>query len=245
MAQPQVKKSITQASKFNDEGTAALDFKWGQRLFIETSLSIFKVQYKLIQGTGGFYEYEDTSTNRKLYLFITCNHVAHTNSIQDIIDFMEITNIQHVEDNKPPLTFKKEHLLFCWSRICYCLDATIIELSTEGERHFRALNVTFIKISDPLKDEPIAMLQVPDGKPKFALACITKIENSMVYYQMGTGGGASGAPLLNQSCMAVAIHRKASTIGAVADVPTTDQPDLTRVATALPDIIKAFINDRV
>ena len=32
------------------------------------------------------------------------------------------------------LVLKHEHLLRCWTRYCYCIDATVIELSAEGEQ---------------------------------------------------------------------------------------------------------------
>ena len=96
------------------------------------------------------------------------------------------------------LKFEKEHLICCWTRKCHCLDATVIELSAEGENYFRELNIKFLEIAEAKQNDLVAILQMPEGEGKFASGIIDKVEKSKVFYKIATASGSSGAPLLDQ-----------------------------------------------
>ena len=209
----------------------------------ESINAVFKIMYKGTQGTGAFYEDVDIH-NLKHFLFITCNHVVPSNSIKDILDFMQIfyPHIGASNDNAL-LVLKQEHLLRCWTRYCYCIDATVIELSSEGEKYLRSLKIAFLKTSNGELNKPVAILQIPEGQPMFAYGNISAVQESLLFYQIATAPGSSGAPLLDQNCEAVAIHRAADTANADGVNSLTEQPDLPRKASGLRDIIKTFFNE--
>ena len=171
--------------------------------------------------------------------------MAPTNSIQDAIDFMNLfyPKLGNTKDDTL-LKFKKEHLLCCWTRKCHCIDATVIELNDEGKKYFRdELKITFLKIADANVNDLVAILQMPEGKSKFAYGNIKAVNESQVSYQIATAPGSSGAPVLNQNCMAVAVHRAANSKFAVDNKPLTDQPDVPRKASLLRDVVNAFFNE--
>ena len=205
-----------------------------RRLTTQSIRRVFKVTYNDIQGTGAFYEVFDTS-NSKRWLFITCNHVAPTNSLQDILKFMKIV---FPKDNSL-LEFKIEHLLCCWTWKCCCIDATVIELSTAGEKYLRDLNVSFLKVSDAKVKDRVSILEISDGQPTWGY--IKEVKESKVYYHMETAAVSVGAPVIDQNCRAFAINR---TVYATNDgnLPT-EYPDRPRMAIALREIIKAYFNE--
>ena len=222
------------------EENSAISMRWNRRLMTESVHGVFKVEYSGIQGTGAFYLAFDKH-NVKISLFITCSHVAPTNNIQDVVDRMTLIYPElgdAKDDNK--LKFRTEHLLYCWTRKCHCLDATVIELSAEGEKYFRELNIKFLEISDAKQNDLVAILQIPEGESKFAYGIIDKMEESKVFYKIATAPGSSGAPLLNQKCMAVAIHRAGDVTNADKTKSLADQADLPRMASSLRDVVNAF-----
>ena len=167
--------------------------------------------------------------------------MAPTNNIQDVVDSMTLFYpvLDDVKDDSE-LKFKKEHLLCCWTRKCHCLDATVIELSSEGEKYFGELNITFLEISDAKQNDLVAILQMPEGESKFAYGIIDKVEQSRVFYKIATAQGSSGAPVLDRDCMAVAIHRAGDITNADKTKPLADQSDLLRMASSLRDVVNAF-----
>lgn len=206
---------------------------------------IFKVKYKDIQGMGAFYEILDTH-NCKRWLFITSNHVVPSNSLEDILEFMYIVfpNIDDSKDNTL-LNFKRELLLCCWTRQCYCIDATVIELSAKGEKYFRDMNVTFFEISYAKVNDPIAILDLSDGlSNKFAYGRIKSVKKSKVCYEIATKGGNSGDPLIDQNCSAVAIHTDtAGPTNEYEDNSHINEPERPRKAIALREIVLSFLNE--
>ena len=205
-----------------------------RRLTTQSIRRVFKVTYKDNQGTGAFYEVLDTS-NCKRSLFITCNYVAPTNSLQDIMEFMKIV---FPEDNSL-LELKIEHLLCCWTWKCYCIDATVIELSTAGEKYLRDLNVTFLQVSDANVKDLVSILEISDGQS--TKGYIKEVKESKVYYHKETAAGSVGAPLIDQNCRAFAIHRTVDPTN--DDKLSTEYPDRPLMAIALREIIKAFFNE--
>ena len=154
---------------WSEENGSAIDLSWFNRIMTESIHAVFKVVYRNKQGTGAFYQAVDQQ-NCERSLFITCSHVAPTNSIQDAIDFMNLfyPKLGNTK-NDTLLKFKTEHLLCCWTRKCHCIDATVIELNDEGTKYFRdELNITFLKIADANVNELVAILQMSEGKSKFA-----------------------------------------------------------------------------
>ena len=228
-------------STWSNENGPAIDVRWTRRLMTESIHAVFKVVYIKSQGTGAFYTAIDKH-NVKTSLFITCGHVAPTNNIQEVLDYMTLfyPNLGDVKDDNE-LHFKKEHLLSCWTKESHSLDATVIELSAEGEKYFRELNITFLEISDAKQNDLVAILQMPDGKSKFAYGNIDEVEESKVFYKIATAPGSSGAPILNEKCMAVAIHRAGDVTNADKTKSVVDQWDLPRMASSLRDVVNAFI----
>ena len=167
--------------------------------------------------------------------------MAPTNNIQDVVDCMTLIypELGDAKDDSE-LKFKKEHLLCCWTRKCHYLDATVIELSAEGEKYFGELNITFLEISDVKQNDLVAILQMPEGENKFASGIIDKVEASKVFYKIATAQGSSGAPVLDRNCMAVAIHRAGDVTNADKAKSLADQSDLPRMASSLRDVVNAF-----
>ena len=225
--------------KWSEENNA-ISIRWTRRLMNESIHGVFKVEYSDMQGTGAFYTAVDKH-NVKTSLFITCSHVAPTNNIQDVVDRMTLIypELGDAKDDSK-LKFRKEHLLCCWTRKCYCLDATVIELSTEGENYFRELKITFLEISDAKQNDLVAILQIPEGESKCAYGTVDKVEESKVFYKIATAPGSSGAPVLNRNCMAVAIHRAGDVTNADKTKSLADQSDLPRMASSLRDVVNAF-----
>ena len=232
---------------WHDEG--AISLEWTHKLITESLPAVFQVNYDFpppigIQGTGSFYEVNDQNNCRHI-LFITCNHVAHTSSIQDIIEHLTLTPLINKDNNDNSFKFQKEHLLSCWTTISNRLDATVVEISDSGEKYLIEKNIkTFLKISDAKPKEKVAILQCPMGKGKFANGIIDAVEDSIVRYQIPTAPGSSGAPLLNKKCEAIAIHRRADTSKADKNKPLIKQPDIPRGATAIRSVIDAFFIER-
>ena len=228
---------------WSEETSPAIEIRWNRRLMNESIHAVFKVMYRYSQGTGAFYTAVDKH-NFKKSLFITCSHVAPTNNIQDVVDCMTLFYpvLGDAKDNSE-LKFKKEHLLCCWTRECHCIDATVIELSAEGEKYFGELKITFLEISDAKQNDFVAILQMPEGESKFASGIIDKVEESKVFYKIATAQGSSGAPLLDRNCMAVAIHRAGDVTNADKAKSLADQSDLPRIASSLRDVVNAFFID--
>ena len=222
------------------EENSAISMRWNRRLMTESVHAVFKVEYSDNQGTGAFYTAVD-KLNVKKSLFITCSHVAPTNNIQDVVDRMTLIypELGDAKDDSE-LKFRKEHLLCCWTRKCHCLDATVIELTAEGEKYFHELKITFLEISDGKQKDLVAILQIPEGESKFAYGTIENVEESKVFYKIATAPGSSGAPVLNRNCMAVAIHRAGDVKNADKTKSLTDQSDLPRMASSLRDVVNAF-----
>ena len=229
----------------NEENCPAIGIRWNRRLMNESIHAVFKVMFSKYctstfsfshsQGTGAFYTYCKKS------LFITCSHVVPTNSIQDVVKHVTLIypEIGDAKDDSE-LKFEKEHLLCCWTRKCNCLDATVIELSAEGKKYFRELNIKFLEISEAKQNDLVVIMQMTEGEGKLGSGIIDKVENSKVFYKIATAPGNSGAPVLDQNCMAIAIHCSGDSTNADNFKPIADQSDLQRVASSLPDILNAF-----
>ena len=240
MANGRSNTGIDSRTTWREENVPAIDIRWNRRLMNESIHAVFKVEYRHCQGTGAFYRAVDKD-NCKKSLFITCSHVAPTNNIQDVVDCMTLfyPELGDAKDDSE-LKFKKEYLLCCWTRKCHCLDATIIELSAEGEKYFGELKITFLEISDAKQNGVVAILQMPEGESKFASGIIDKVEESKVFYKIATAPGSSGAPVLDRNCKAVAIHRAGDVTNADKAKSLADQSDLPRMASLLRDVVNAF-----
>ena len=225
---------------WSEENGPAIDVCWNLRLITESIHGVFKVVYRDCQGTGAFYTAVDKH-NYKKSLFITCSHVVPTYNIQDVVDCMTLFYpvLGNPKDDSK-VKFKKEHLLCCWTRKCHCLDATVIELSAEGEKYFGKLNITFLEISDAKQNDLVAILQMQGGKSKFASGIIDEVKESKVFYKIATAQGSSGAPVLDKNCMAVALHRAGDVTNADKTKSLADQSDLQRMASSLRDVVNAF-----
>ena len=234
-------KSVIAKAAWNEENGEAIDMSWTRRLMNESVHGVFKVVYKLFQGTGAFYTTVDKQ-NFERWLFITCSHVVPTCNIQDVLEFMKLFYpiIGEPTDNSL-LKFKREHLLCCWTRKCDCVDATVIELSSDGAKLFLNLKITFLQIAADINvNDLVAILQMPEGRSKFAYGSINKVKKSKIIYHIATAPGSSGAPLLDQKCRAVAIHRAGDTTDADMNKSLADQANLRRMASVLSEIVNKF-----
>ena len=230
---------------WDEEGNPAISLNWNYRLMTECLPAVFQVNYDGSQGTGSFYEAYDLNNCRHI-LFMTCNHVAHTSSIQDIVKYMTFTPLINNDQNDNSFRFLKEHLLSCWTTYSERLDATVVEISDSGEKYLQEKQIkSFLKISDAKPKEKVAILQCPMGKGKFANGIIDDVEDAIVKYQIPTAPGSSGAPVINKKCEAIAIHRRADTKKADPNKPLIKQTDIPRGATAIRPVIDAFFIERI
>ena len=170
--------TVIDSRTWSEENVPANDILWYRKLVNESIRGVFKVVYSDCQGTGAFYTAVDKH-NYKKSVFITCSHVAPTNNIHDVVDYITLFYpvIGDAKKDDSELKFKKEHLLCCWTRKCHCLDATVIELSAEGEKYFGEMNITFLEISDAKQNDLVAILQMPGGKSKFASGIIDEVKD--------------------------------------------------------------------
>ena len=221
----------------------ALTDPWPRCCMTKYFRSVVKVTYKDIEGTGAFYEEFDTR-NRKRLLFITSNHVVPTNSFHEIFELMKIVFPINGKENSF-LAFKKDHFLCCWTWKCYCIDATVIELSASGEKYLRDINVIFFQVSDPKVKNLDFILEISDDQSTFVRGNILKIKESKLLYHIAKAAGSIrvGAPLMDQDCRAVAIYHRdhiedPTNNGKLA----TEQLNRSRMALLLREIIKASFN---
>lgn len=103
-----------------------------------------------VQGTGAFYQVE-RPPDLNLYLFITCNHVLATSSLDEVcaavLDFSDIQNMRYI-------ILPRENLLHVWT--VRHIDTTVIELDKDLANHYRQnLNARFLKIGIPQNKEKV------------------------------------------------------------------------------------------
>lgn len=186
------------------------------------------------QGTGSFIEvlmYNEKSR----FLFITCNHVLPTNSMNEIAQV-----ILHFEDieqmNSYTLDKHKNHVRAIWTSKLY--DATVVEISIELANVFKSYGVKFLNVGKIITRVEVAILQYPKGKFGIAHGEIDHTFGHDVFYQIGTAPGSSGSPLLDWNCRVLAMH-KAGEIGS-----NEGKPDLWRKASSISAIIYAYLKDQ-
>ena len=184
------------------------------------------------QGTGAFYEVVDGNGIDR-FIFMTCNHVLPTNSLNEIAKaIFEFEDIQQLTS----FSINKTDVKYIWTTKIY--DATIIEISIDVATVYKNYGVKFLKVGQLTEGNEVAILQYPKGKFGIAHGDIDHINGNDVFYQIGTAPGSSGSPLLNWDCKALAMH-KAGVIGA-----TEDRPDIWRKASALTAIVEAYLEDQ-
>ena len=81
---------------------------------------------------------------------------------------------------------------------------------------------------------------MPEEKGKFAYGKIDEVAESKVFYKIATAPGSSGAPVLDEKCMVVAIHRAGENKYADKTKSPADQSDLQRKASSIRDVVNAF-----
>ena len=81
---------------------------------------------------------------------------------------------------------------------------------------------------------------MPEGKSKFAYGNINKVKKSKIIYHIATAPGSSGAPLLDQNCRALAIHRAGDSTNADLSKSLADQADLRRMASLLSNVVNGY-----
>ena len=188
-------------------------------------------------GTGAFYEVVDGNGIDR-FIFMTCNHVLPTNSLNEISQaILEFEDIQQLRS----FSFNND-VKYIWTTKIY--DATIIEISPHVATLYKHYGVKFLKVGQLTVANEVAILQYPKGRFGIAPGVIDHINGNDVYYQIGTAPGSSGSPLLNWDCTALAMHKAGERVDG-----SQDRPDVWRKASALTAIVEAYLehqaNDRL
>ena len=93
------------------------------------------------QVTGAVYEVVDRN-DVDCFLFMTCNHVLPTNSLneisQAILEFEDILQSLNI------FSLIKKDVKYIWTSKLY--DVTIVEISSEVTRLFKSAGVIFLKV---------------------------------------------------------------------------------------------------
>ena len=185
------------------------------------------------QGTGAFYEVVDGNGIDR-FIFMTCNHVLPTNSLNEISQaIFEFEDIQQLRS----FSFNKTDVKYIWTTKIY--DATIIEISPHVAIVYKNYGVKFLQVGKLTAGNEVAILQYPKGKFGIAHGDIDHIIGNDVFYQIGTAPGSSGSPLLNWDCKALAMHKAGERVNGAED-----RQDLWRKASALTAIVEAYLEDQ-
>ena len=230
--------SKTDILNFSDEkaGGSVIDAETMRKLLVvfnSARKSVCKVKpVHKNQGTGAFYKVVDLNDIDR-FIFMTCNHVLPTNSINEISQaILEFEDIQQLRS----FSFNKTDVKYNWTTKIY--DATIIEISIGVANLYKHYGVKFLKVGQHTAGNEVAILQYPKGRFGIAHGIINHINGNDVFYQIGTAPGSSGSPLLNWNCKALAMH-KAVVIGA-----TEEKSELWRKASSLTAIVAAYLKDQ-
>lgn len=229
---------VLSASDFNNEtvGGPVIHveiFKKMKKVFKVARLAVCKVKpAHEDQGTGAFYEREDLN-NKLRFLFMTCNHVLPTNSLEEvsqaILEFEEIEKMKYIK-------FDRKQIKYVWTSKLF--DATIIEMNEDLANLYKSYGAKFLKVGKVTPKTGFALLQYPEGQFGISHGEIDHINGYDVFYQSGTAPGSSGSPLLDWNCVALAMHKGGKTGS------TADNPVVWRKASALMAIIDAYMNEQ-
>ena len=197
-------------------------------VFIIARKSVCKVKpaHRDQQGTGAFYKVIDRDDTER-FLFMTCNHVLPTNSLNEISQaILEIEDIQQLKN----FSFNKRDVKYIWTSEVF--DATIVEISSEVARSLKSAEVIFLKVGQIISNTEVAILHYQKGGFGIAHGDIDHKNGNDVFYQIGNAPGSSGSPLLNWGCMALAMHKAGK-----------QETELWRKASALTAIVNAYLED--
>lgn len=189
------------------------------------------------KGTGYFLEVFDKNGQTR-FLFMTCNHVLPTNSLNEIFKMnLEFEDI-------PPMTkynFENDrmHVKYIWTSKLY--DATIIEISSELVKMFKeSYGMRFLEKGQITNKDEVAILQYPKCKFGIAYGEIDHMNDYDVFYKSTTAPGSSGSPLLNWDGKALAMHNSSKIFG----YGTKEEPQFIRRASDINAIINVYLKDQ-
>lgn len=132
-----------------DEGASAVKIKTLDQWMHIGRKAICKIETRTgVQGTGALYEVE----RPELYLFITCNHVLATSSLEEVcaarLDFQDVPELRYI-------SLPSRHILHVWT--VRHLDATVVELDVELSRLYKRKKAHFLKIGQAKAMEQVKL----------------------------------------------------------------------------------------
>lgn len=207
-----------------------------KKIFKQARMAVCKVKpVHGDKGIGAFYEVVDR-IRKVRFLFITCNNVLPTNSLDEIAQA-----ILEFEDNEKMKlkTLDKKQIKYAWTS--KSLGATIVEISAEYANLIKTYATVILKVGQIAPKAEFAMLHY-STKDKFAILHgeIETVNGHEVSHQITTSPGSCGSPLLDWNCVALAMHG-AGKICATSDGHKTKLPK----AVSLSAIIEAYFNDHL
>lgn len=183
------------------------------------------------QGTGAFMNVLDDK-NKLRFLFMTCNHVLPTNSLNEVSQtILEFEDVHEMK--KFSFSDYKNHVKHIWTSKLY--DATVVEINEELARLLTGYGVRFLKAGQIARTVEVVIPQYPNGKYSISHGIIECISGYEVFYRIATEPGSSGAPVLDWQGNALAMHKSAAE-GRIEKV--------WRNATALNAIINAYLKEQ-
>ena len=132
--------SAASIQTMREVGTYAVDMNEMDNLMRVGRKAICKVVTRMgLQGTGALYEVD--SHNIQTSVFITCNHLLPSSSVDEVcaavLDFRDISAMKNI-------SFSRDDLFHIWT--VHHLDATVVELRKSLVEKFKSLGAHFLKI---------------------------------------------------------------------------------------------------
>ena len=163
---------------------------------------------------------------REIPLLITSHELLPTSCIEEVTE-----TIFHFSSFK--LLLKTEFVNNCWTSLR--LNATVIELSFQGEKYLKTLKATFLECAESLEVEEKIKIYTDIGgfnelsnKPN---SIIKSQHKDLFNYQLYSNKAVCGGPIINSK-------------GFVIGIPKKDTKDDLQKATLLSKIILSFLEDR-
>lgn len=196
------------------------------------SKAVCKIRTTDQECENGLLIHISDKTSNKRFLIGTCHHVLPTNSINDIIqtEFL-FENISLMANT----TIPSEHVKFVWTS--NSLEATLIEISPELAARFTTFGARFLEVGAAVPNNDVVFLQYSRDKINISVKYVESVEESKVFYKIGTECRISGSPLLNWDCVALAMHNAIKGTTSIKPIAICE-------ATALHAIVEAYLEER-
>ena len=187
--------------KNNINNQLVITMEQKEKIIKQTKIYICKIQLNNgICGTGVLCKIPFPNKNNFLPVLITNHHV--------------ISKEKALKDKKIKIIFDDiiiKDIYFNSERIIYSLqeyDITIIEILPEVDKIFHFFELEIIEDFDAFINEPIYILQYPEGlKSSFSYGRILILDSKNLLYDCPTKPGSSGGPILSlKSFRLIGIH---------------------------------------